>query len=170
MNAVCFWIEPITMRRRSLRRYVYSEASKCPAPGLGYHNAEFHLGDFDSSFDTEYSDDETRKIPHNFPSWPAQCICGYRFVDSDSWQVRDERLYRRADNGELVTRDDKIPGMMYDATWHHGIEGWCGPDGKALHVVLPNGQTWAIDSRCSNCTMPDDNVHKCWCAPGFLLF
>ena len=41
-----------------------------------------------------------------------------------------------------------------------------GPDGKHLVVVLPNGDHWHIDSRASNCTLPDDNEHRCWIRHG----
>ena len=31
---------------------------------------------------------------------------------------------------------------------------------------LPNGREWDIDSRCSNCTLPDDRIHRCWVRHG----
>lgn len=41
-----------------------------------------------------------------------------------------------------------------------------GPDGRQLWVVLPNGHVWCIDGRASNCTMPDDDEHRCWVRHG----
>lgn len=35
-----------------------------------------------------------------------------------------------------------------------------------LHAVCPNGQHWDIDSRASNCTRREDNVHRCWVRHG----
>lgn len=44
---------------------------------------------------------------------------------------------------------------------------WChlGIDGRVLGVLTPGGE-WIIDSRASNCTMPDDNAHSCWVRHG----
>jgi hypothetical protein len=39
-------------------------------------------------------------------------------------------------------------------------------DGDHLVVVCPNGYTWDIDSRASNCTMPYDYNHRCWVRHG----
>lgn len=44
----------------------------------------------------------------------------------------------------------------------YGDTAWAGADGKAICCVLPGGHHWHIDSRASNCTMPNDNVHRCW--------
>jgi hypothetical protein len=38
--------------------------------------------------------------------------------------------------------------------------------GPQLTVVCPNGGTWDIDSRASNCTMPYDYAHRCWIRHG----
>lgn len=41
-----------------------------------------------------------------------------------------------------------------------------GPDGRVLIVRLPDGHDWVIDSRASNCTMPNDDTHWCWVRSG----
>ena len=41
-----------------------------------------------------------------------------------------------------------------------------GADGLAVFCRLPEGHTWYIDSRASNCTMPTDNSHRCWVRHG----
>ncbi len=63
------------------------------------------------------------------------------------------------------------PGCMYwaeegtgDAI--HTAQTWDNFTGPALMVVCPNGRHWNIDSRASNCTMPDDKLHRCWCRHG----
>jgi hypothetical protein len=56
--------------------------------------------------------------------------------------------------------------MMWDAEWMHGTAWACGPDGRALIVVCPNGREWHIDGRASNCTLPNDLDHKCWVRHG----
>ena len=56
------------------------------------------------------------------------------------------------------------PGACWDAWWMP--DNWKGADGIALMVRLPDGHDWHVDSRSSNCTRPDDNVHKCWVRHG----
>lgn len=41
-----------------------------------------------------------------------------------------------------------------------------GPDDRQLELKLPNGDIWWTDMRASNCTMRDDNVHRCWVRHG----
>lgn len=43
---------------------------------------------------------------------------------------------------------------------------WDNHKGYHLMCVLPNGHEWNIDSRASNCTMPEDKNHKCWIRHG----
>lgn len=61
-------------------------------------------------------------------------------------------------------------GAMWVAGWlgdHRGGPYLCGrpPDGW-LVVRLPNGHDWMPDLRCSNCTLPDDDEHRCWVRHG----
>ena len=42
----------------------------------------------------------------------------------------------------------------------------CTDERGHLLVVCPSGQSWDIDSRASNCTMPDDRTHRCWVRHG----
>lgn len=94
-------------------------------------------------------------------------------------------LYRRSDTGEVAPFLNNAPhpipvGAVWECTWlnEHGMipsvfrpcEGESrryqpGEDGKIFGVRTPGG-TWVIDSRCSNCTLPMDNVHKCWVRHG----
>lgn len=70
------------------------------------------------------------------------------------------------------TEDGKLhPGDMYWAP--HFTEdndcwpaGWTNCPGQHLHVKLPNGDDWDIDSRASNCTLPNDTTHRCWVREG----
>lgn len=55
-------------------------------------------------------------------------------------------------------------GACFDGDWYHGHR--TGPDGRRLVVVLPNGHHWHLDSRCSNCTLPEDKEHRCWVRHG----
>ncbi len=72
-------------------------------------------------------------------------------------------LYRLPD-GTLKVSNELPPGALYDASYLHDI--YPMPDGICLVGVCPNGHHWIVDSRASNCTMPDDNVHRCWIRHG----
>lgn len=76
-----------------------------------------------------------------------------------------EPIYRRADTGELVTLGTAPVGAMWDATWFNDAAAYTGADGISLVVRTPGG-TWMVDSRASNCTMPNDDIHKCWVRHG----
>lgn len=68
----------------------------------------------------------------------------------------------RSDGGGETTIRDAPPGAMWDAWWYP----WKGPDGRSLMVRCPNGRDWSIDGRASNCTLPDDQEHRCWVRTG----
>lgn len=62
------------------------------------------------------------------------------------------------------------PGSMWWSD-HSGPDGhrcmdWDNCDGRHLHVMLPNGHYWDVDSRANNCTLPDDRTHRCWIRDG----
>lgn len=165
----CFVLEPTDTARRALRRYHPSSdtANKCPLP-WGYHDAQVSfdevavvLGD-----GGRYSIPTDGEPPHEaWAGWPTHCDCGYEFQNSDEWQLFSERLYRRSDTGELTTLRDAPAGALWRATWFEGRADHCGPDGQAWVCKTPGGD-WHIDGRASNCTMPNDNVHRCWVRHG----
>lgn len=75
-----------------------------------------------------------------------------------------EQIWRRIDTGEQKPFSEFGVGAM----WFENIDGYYyrpGPDGKSLSVRTPGGD-WRIDSRASNCTMPDENDHRCWVRHG----
>lgn len=70
-------------------------------------------------------------------------------------------------DGELKYSHQLPPGTLYWEHWHpEKCRQWDNCDGKHLHVVLPNGHHWDIDSRASNCTMKEDRTHRCWVREG----
>ena len=90
-------------------------------------------------------------------------------IDADGPRVR------RVDTGEIFESLAACPpGAMWDAPWMHdhgqskGGFLLSGPnvDGLFLIVKLPNGHDWMIDGRASNCTLPKDDDHRCWCRHG----
>lgn len=70
-------------------------------------------------------------------------------------------IFRRTDTGEEIGGRHSLPvGAVWAVKY-----GPKGPDGRSLYCMTPKGQ-WCIDGRANNCTMPDDNVHRCWVRSG----
>lgn len=96
------------------------------------------------------------------PRWPTHAEDGYEFQPHEPYQVFERRLWQHPD-GRQLTIEEFPPGAMFNADWMS--ERYRGADGLSLHVVLPNGANWCIDSQSSNCTRPNE-PHKCWCRHG----
>jgi len=145
-----------------LRRYTFSNSS------VGYHSAMVIIGRrFYPRNDEGYYERPMFVFPgHDDPRWPKACECGaHTFTDEDEWQEWSEACYQRGDTGDFVGLLRAPPGAMWDAWW---LKDFGAPtsDGRHIEVVCPNGRTWSIDSRASNCTMKDDRVHHCWIRHG----
>ena len=161
-----FLIEPTDQARYFLRRYSSRNgAPPCPSnPGkYSYHDTMVRIEDGPDS--RVISDDHS----HSDPRWPTQCDCGYIYQDSDQWQLFHRTIYKHHTTGELMTIEDAPVGACWNAWWEidRGISYRTnqGADGRSLVVKTPGGE-WNIDSRASNCTKPDDNVHRCWVRHG----
>jgi hypothetical protein len=86
--------------------------------------------------------------------------------------VREGERWKRADTGEILELRDAGPGAMWFATWldlegtspqrYYGFDNQFSPP---LIVRTPGGD-WNVDSRASNCTLPNDKIHRCWCRHG----
>lgn len=164
MSVKCFLIVSTGMARVRLRRFVFScEGEKCAGED-GYHNAFSEEVARVPTGSPVCVDGSLQDYPFSDARWPTQCRCGYQFTDNDERQAFSDEIYTH--EGKDYFLRDNIPGMMWDATWLHEYPQWCGPDGKSLHVICPGGAAWCIDSRCSNCTLPKDNTHKCWIRHG----
>lgn len=163
-----FWCEPTGLQRRWLRRY--ARDATCSAKGNNsYHQAMSVVGDVP---EVKGSDGRVRAIdPSEFAGdqrWPTHCACGYAFSADDEWQVFTRSLYRRMDDPAAAPLpiEDMPPGAMWNAWWFANHKSWVGPDGMSLMVRCPDGHDWAVDGQASNCTMPNDDVHKCWVRHG----
>lgn len=152
----CFLLETTDRIKRELRRYVSYE-THCPVGPFHYHNISNFL-------DIVEETNKEQDWDHNDPRWPKECACGYQFQENDPWQLFTSHLYKRSDTGEEFTLRDAPPGAIWHARWLDDV--YKGPDGKVYAVKLPNGRTWTIDSRASNCTLPQDDEHKCWVRHG----
>lgn len=142
MPWTCFLIEPTGTARRYLRRY--ASGSSCPAGEHRYHNAMTPLDEVPIIFDADGKHwwIERESWSHDSPLWPAACECGYVFSDDDTWQLFDQRLYRRVDTGELCTLQDAPIGAVWESDWLTSMGR--GPDDRCLSVMTPGGQ-WNID-------------------------
>lgn len=176
MNAQTFWLEATDQVAVGLRRY-HSEGSGFTC-AEGYHSALVYVGLEPAA----YAESNGRRhlamrpeAPHDDARWPARCErCSYEFTADDQWQDWQEQVYRRTDTGALrvLRQNDPAlelgipsaePGACWDATWMPFSKG---PDGMTLMVRCPDGHDWTVDSRASNCTRPDDNIHRCWVRHG----
>lgn len=108
---------------------------------------------------------------------PIKCFFVDRFpLDPDNGDSSISQVCRRLDTGEecMWTEINKVPGAMWYAD--HYLRDWyaeidpkqymTGPDGHVLVVCCPDGWHWIVDSRANNCTLPNDNEHRCWVRHG----
>jgi hypothetical protein len=71
-------------------------------------------------------------------------------------------IFRRGDTGEEVGgRKDLPPGACFEMDIDRK-----GPDGRYLVVILPDRNSWHIDSRASNCRRAKDYEGFCWVRTG----
>jgi hypothetical protein len=168
----CFLLEDTGRDRLSLRRYVESGKERSCSGPMGYHNAMAQIGEQVSERYPEghkFAGCKKALLPEQHdgdPRWPTHCACGYEFQPDDRRQVFTESIYRRADTGEEMRLEDAPAGAIWNSPWLAEWKGYRGPDGQSLHVRLPNGRDWRIDGRASNCTLPNDQEHKCWVRHG----
>jgi hypothetical protein len=174
----CFLITPVHKIRVWLRRYDGNYPhERCPSmPGeWSTHEADsFLLGDFDYPHVSEETEDwidfvETLRPPKNDPRWPKVCKCGLQFPDTFEWQMFTHRVYERSDTHELTTMREAPAGALWYAWWMKSENGysweWDNQTTPSLICRTPGGE-WNIDSRASNCTMPEDRTHRCWIRHG----
>jgi hypothetical protein len=154
------FLDPTTRYRRSLRRFRL-EAAYCSSR-MGYCSASA-LIDAELVADTQPISGSV-PWPRDDARWPKHCECGYEFAEGDVWSVDHDRLYQPSDGGAIVTLRDAPVGACWDATWYHDWR--TGHDGRSLVVRCPDGHDWFIDNRSSNCTLKDDDVHRCWVRRG----
>lgn len=151
----CFFLEPTNKYKISYRAYVSSDKCKC-SNEYGYHNYSelieyIEADEFPVTKPMEYDETKINK-----------CSCGYEFKKGDTFQRFVERVYVDKDGKEYLHREFPVGAMFY-SDWLNDI--FPGPDGRCLTVITPGGE-WNIDGRASNCTMPEDKIHRCWVRHG----
>jgi len=163
-NVKCFYLAESGDIQRYLRRYEDGSCPKCPGK-YSYHDAMVKLDTVKHEPNTVIDMDAKEKDapPRTDSRWPRKCGCGFEFVTAE-YQMFVDRIYERTDNGQRMVLGEAPPGAIYNAWW--AFDGWKGKDGLCLVAKCPDGHEWYIDSTCSNCTLPDDKVHKCWVRHG----
>lgn len=155
----CFFLEPTERDAIQLRRV--SVIAKCSNP-WGYHTAKVKIGECPSA---ENRPEGCGVTAESDPQWPTKCDhCGYLFGKDDLKITDHPTLYRRTDTGQEFPLSEAPAGAMWYADWfENGRKGW---DGHQLEVKLPDGHVWSPDNRASNCTLPQDDEHRCWVRHG----
>ena len=163
MGIKTFWLEPSGNIRRSLR--IYESADKPCTAEMSYHNAALPIDEIPVSYDEEGYVNNRTDWDFTDPRFPTVCKCGWIFTNKAQKQLFIEELYTCKASGIITTLREASPGAMWNAWWMKSL-GLNLQDNMFLAVICPDGQQWLIDSRASNCTMKEDNIHKCWCRHG----
>nr|DAH82753.1 MAG TPA: hypothetical protein [Caudoviricetes sp.] len=160
-----FFVEQTDRVSLRLRRYRSADET-CPAPaGVSFCNASVPFGEAPANRRADGylgvplvsapADDDAR--------WPTVCeACGHSFDARDPRQLFQDTIYRNPQTGAEWPMRELPVGACYDAWWN----GRKGPDGRALTVICPDKSPWSIDGRANNCTVPKDDIHRCWCRHG----
>lgn len=146
-----------------LRRYAYS-FGQCPGP-MGFHDGTIYLGEYPINLleDGCWEQSEHPEIPHGDPRWPTHCTCGQAFTEKDEWQYFHDRIY--SDGTRSWPKRELPVGAMFYADWYPKNMYWDNKEDDHLIVITPDGD-WNIDGRASNCTLPNDRLHRCWVRHG----
>ena len=101
--------------------------------------------------------DESPEWPRDYDDWiPGKYIVGWT----------------RKDTGEQYEHNSTFGvGAMWYAVWQPKNWDWENETEPHLLVRCPNPDAshprdWDIDSRCSNCGLPEDKTHRCWVRHG----
>lgn len=145
--------------RVSLRRYWGDGVHDTK---YGYHNCHTYLEDILHPIpegDHPHYGGDLEDHPDDI-MWPTHCEeCGEPVPADASKQVFNERLYDTP-SGRLE------PGCLYWITWYPEGLYWDNHKGPYLAAIVPSGDHWVIDSRASNCALPEDRLHRCWVRKG----
>lgn len=95
--------------------------------------------------------DEKTPLPYEKDGWPP-FFAHIGFRNPLTGEVKDEA-------------HQFGPGAMWWATWMGKNWLWDNETEPHLCVEVPDG-FWDVDSRCANCTLPDDRLHRCWVRHG----
>ena len=91
-----------------------------------------------------------------------KCMSSSPIYDTESGSPEIGDLYYSDSERHTFTDENDSRYKNGVFCWSH----WDNCNGNHLMCVLPGHHTWDIDSRCSNCTMPKENTHRCWVRHG----
>jgi hypothetical protein len=166
-----FWIEPTDDTAVGLRTYTGADRSGWTCED-GWHDSSVTYTGRAPAIVDEQGIEHQQPPPEGEQDWPTTCArCGIDIPDPIH-QHWSQRIWRRTDTGEerfnhsnpdVATADIPIaePGACWNAHWMPSAV-----DGVYLMVRCPDGHDWAVDSRASNCGLPDDDEHRCWVRHG----
>lgn len=139
----CFWLEPLTRRRRWLMRR--SHGGEPCASRNREHRARVEIEPDDLPLPAPPKPAVPEWTLHrDDPRWPTRCErCAHEFTEADERVLFFRRLYRDPEGRELIL-DDAPPGAMWDAYWLG--KDYRGADGIHLALMTPGGP-WYVDGR-----------------------
>jgi hypothetical protein len=138
----------------------------------GIHNAYTPIGD---KPDLENFRVFGEKTDYPTEMWPTRCAdCGAPIPEPSSklTQVGEKGFYvvRQVFSSRLYDNQsgEPEPGDIFRMHYHDPKDCcyWDNCDGTHLFGVLPTGYQWDMDSRASNCTLPNERAHRCWTKTG----
>ena len=147
MPTECFLIEPTDTANLRYRRFTYDR--DCPTNPGGGHHAEVRGQDAPIVL-TERGYIDTIPADPFDPEWRqvTTCACGYAFVDTDPYQVIQDRYYVDIVGSRFSIRSTgpfaAPPGAMWRLPWYEDTD-WVGPEGHSYMLRLPDKTDWAMD-------------------------
>ena len=169
----CFLIEPSVMR-------VVEVSASAPGCPVGWNGDGQHM--FEAEIFSGPEEEAKRFYEDRSSVWnkfSGVCrYCGKVGPELSPSSSGLGALWRRVDTGEIKRRISDFPvGAMWCASWLYS-ETRKGAGGRQLYgwdwdnqfesplIVKTPGGDWDIDSRASNCTLPNDRTHRCWVRHG----
>lgn len=141
-----------------------SEATPC-ATGRGAHEASAVVpglpADYTELVKVVHADDFFDREE----MWPKTCAyCDFAFSpctrEGGSWRSLGPRRTYDTPSG------DPEVGDLFYVLCEYPDRCWTNCSGRHLHVIVPDGTDWDIDSRAGNCTLKEDRIHRCWVRTG----
>jgi hypothetical protein len=102
-------------------------------------------------------------------------VCTWWEMTGDMTSFDDDGIsspiLRNLKTGERLPSRALPIGALYAVPGHGDDYPRSGRDGLSVYCKMPavagaSGGFWNIESRCSNCTAPDDGPHRCWVRHG----
>lgn len=132
-----------------------------------YHEVRRLFDISDVKYDWQRHEDKGR-LPPEDPMWPAVVCDRCGAIASAQAKNIHRMVFTTA---RYDTKESELQvGDMYYTEHEPGAEdcpgNWANCDGRHLNVICPPRWDWDVDSRASNCTMRDDQYHRCWVRHG----